>query len=78
MKIVLVSRIDNEDALRYTAELARDLEGMGHDIVLEEGTGRHLGRDGIPFQEFAGDLVVVVGGDGSVLLAVHQDRKSVV
>jgi len=77
MKIVLVSRIDNEDALRYTAELARDLEGMGHDVVLEEGTGRHLGRDGIPFQEIAGDLVVVVGGDGSVLLTVHQMKKQI-
>jgi NAD+ kinase len=77
MKIVLVSRIDDADALRYTAALAEELEGLGHDVALEEGTARHLGREGIPFEEIAGDLVVVVGGDGSVLLTVHQMRKQV-
>ena len=78
MKIVLVSRIDDENALRYTAELARELEGLGHDVVFEEGTARHIGKkEGIPFEELAGDLVVVVGGDGSVLLTVHQMKKQV-
>ncbi|WP_292521242.1 NAD(+)/NADH kinase [Methanoculleus sp.] len=77
MKIVLVSRIDDTNALRYTAELARDLGGLGHEIVLEEGTARELGQEGIPFEEIAGDLVVVVGGDGSVLLTVHQMKQQV-
>ena len=77
MKIVLVSRIDNADALRYTASLARELEGLGHEVVLEEGTAAHLDREGIPFEEIAGDLIVVVGGDGSVLLTVHQMRKQI-
>jgi len=77
MKIVMVSRIDDAEALDYTAALARDLERMGHDVVLEEGTARHLSATGIPFEEIAGDLVVVVGGDGSVLLTVHQMKKQV-
>jgi len=77
MKIVLVSRIDDEEALRYTASLARDLEDLGHGVTLEEGTAQRLGREGIPFEEITGDLVVVVGGDGSVLLTVHQMRKQV-
>ncbi|HQD26331.1 MULTISPECIES: NAD(+)/NADH kinase [Methanoculleus] len=72
MKAVLVSRIDDTDALRYTAELARDLEALGHEVALEEGTAREIGEKGIPFEDFSGDLVVVVGGDGSVLLTVHQ------
>jgi NAD+ kinase len=77
MKIVMVSRIDDAEALDYTAALARDLERMGHDVALEEGTARHLAAAGIPFEEIAGDLVVVVGGDGSVLLTVHQMKKQV-
>ena len=77
MKIVLVSRIDDEEALRYTASLARDLEDLGHGVTLEEGTAQRLGREGIPFEEITGDLVVVVGGDGSVLLTIHQMRKQV-
>jgi len=77
MKIVLVSRIDDADALRYTADLARDLKGLGHDVVLEEGTARHLGGEGISFEAIDGDLVVVIGGDGSVLLTVHQMKKQI-
>ena len=73
MKIVLVSRIDEADALRYTASLARELEGLGHDVALEEGTAAHLGEEGISFEEIDGDLVVVVGGElsetGETLLA---------
>jgi len=77
MKIVLVSRIDDAGALHYTASLARELEGLGHDIALEEGTARHLGSEGIPFEKIDSDLVVVVGGDGSVLLTVHQMKKQI-
>lgn len=77
MKIVLVSRIDEADALRYTASLARELEDLGHDVTFEEGTAEHLGEEGVPFEEIGGDLVVVVGGDGSVLLTVHQMKKQV-
>jgi len=77
MKIVLVSRIDDADALRYTGDLARDLEALGHDVTFEEGTARYLGKRGIPFEEITGDLVVVIGGDGSVLLTIHQMKKQV-
>lgn len=78
MKIVLVSRIDEADALCYTASLARELEDLGgHDVTFEKGTAEHLGEEGVPFEEIGGDLVVVVGGDGSVLLTVHQMKKQV-
>ena len=77
MKIVLVSRIDDAEALRYTSDLARDLEESGHDVVLEQGTAGCLGEDGVRFEEIDGDLVVVVGGDGSVLLTVNQMRRQI-
>jgi len=65
MKIVLVSRIDGEGALHYTASLARYLESLGHSVTFEKGTAERLGRDGVIFEEITGDMVVVVGGDGS-------------
>lgn len=77
MKVVLVSRVDNKEALRYTASLARYLEDLGHSVSLEAGTALHLGRDGVAFKDITGDLVVVIGGDGSVLLTIHQMRKQV-
>ncbi|NMC89968.1 MAG: NAD(+) kinase [Methanomicrobiales archaeon] len=75
MKIVLVSRLDNEKALRYTASLARSLEDQGHRVTFEKGTAEYLSRDGVLFEEIVSDLVVVVGGDGSVLLTVYRMKK---
>ena len=46
------------------------LEGAGVEVVLEEATARMLGRaDGVPRPRIGigADLVVVVGGDGSIL-----------
>lgn len=78
MRVTLVSRLDDAEALRYTASLGRELKDLGHDVVLEEGTARHLRRNGgTPFEEIDADLVVVVGGDGSVLLTVQRMRKQV-
>jgi NAD+ kinase len=77
MKIVLVSRIDDPDALAYTVSLSETLKGLGHEIVFEQGTAMHLGREGVPFEELSGDLAVVVGGDGSVLLTIHRMRKQI-
>ncbi|MGB4279857.1 MAG: NAD(+)/NADH kinase, partial [Methanoculleus sp.] len=78
MRITLVSRLDDAEALRYTASLGRELKDLGHDVALEEGTARRLRRNGgTPFEEIDADLVVVVGGDGSVLLTVQRMRKQV-
>lgn len=77
MRIVLVSRIDGNEALRYTAALAHDLKALGHGVTFEAGTAERLGKEGVAFEEITGDLVVIIGGDGSVLLTVHRMRKQV-
>jgi NAD+ kinase len=46
-------------------------------VVLELGTAGALGRDGVAFSELSGDIAVVVGGDGSVLLAVQQLKHQI-
>ena len=33
MKIILVSRIDDRDALQYTEQIGRLLSGWGHDYL---------------------------------------------
>jgi len=77
MRIVLVSRLDDDKALEYTSSLAGSLRTMGHDVSFESGTAERIGKVGIPFEEIAGDLVVVVGGDGSVLLTVHRMKHQI-
>jgi NAD+ kinase len=77
MKIALVSRIDDAEALSYTGSLARELVRLGHEVVFERGTGERLGEDGVAFEEISGDVAAVIGGDGSVLLTVHRMKRQI-
>ncbi len=77
MRMVLISRIDDGEALGFTASLAEHLTGLGHAVTFEAGTARLLGKEGVAFEEFSADLAVVVGGDGSVLLTVHRMRRQI-
>lgn len=77
MKILIISRIDDQDALAYTSSLAGSLREMGHDVQFEKSTAEYLGVDGVSADDAGADLVVVVGGDGSVLLTVQRMKRQV-
>ncbi|MHC1630644.1 MAG: NAD(+)/NADH kinase [Methanoculleaceae archaeon] len=77
MKLLIVSRIDNEGALEYARRIAGTLEDMGHSVWMEMGTAQKLGVDGVSTGDVHPDTVVVIGGDGSVLRTVQQLRHQV-
>ena len=77
MKVVLISRLDDAEALAFTAGLAEFLSEQGYGVVMEQGTADALDCEGRPFSELDGDLAVVIGGDGSVLLAVQQMPRQI-
>jgi NAD+ kinase len=72
MKILLISRIDSRDALMFTRQLAGDLRAHGHDIIFEDETAAALGSSGVALAAASSDLVVVVGGDGTILRSVQR------
>jgi NAD+ kinase len=72
MKILLVCRIDNNDALMFTRHLAGDLRARGRDIIFDDETAAALGTVGIPLISASSDIVVVVGGDGTILRTVQR------
>lgn len=77
MKILMVSRIDSPEALKYTRSLGNDLERGGHEISFEEEAARMLGCPGISLTNPPADLVIVVGGDGTILRTVQQMKRQV-
>lgn len=77
MKVVLMSRIDDQTALDYTRTLARQLESAGDEVVLEARTATALGMHGVDLSQVEGDIAAVVGGDGSVLLAVQHMQPQI-
>lgn len=72
MKCTLVARPDLEEALTYTKDLADTLTNLGFTVDIEAVTARELGMTGTPFSSIESDIVIVIGGDGSVLHTVQN------
>jgi NAD+ kinase len=75
MKILIVSRIDEEGALAYTGSLGASLDAAGNEVFYEQGTAEAIGRPGVTFDDVEPDLVAVIGGDGTILLTVQKMGK---
>ena len=78
MRFLLVSRIDAKDALSYTRELGDLLSGRGHEVEYEQNTAEAAGIiSGAPLSEAAADIIVTIGGDGTILLAVQRLSRQI-
>lgn len=77
MRVLLVSRIDNRDALAFTEQIRALLTKDGCDVILDRDTALSLGTEGVPLAGAKADAVIVVGGDGTILRTVQQmDRPA--
>jgi len=72
LRVLLVSRIDNRDALAFTEEIRAMLTKGGCDVFLDSDTASALGTGGIPVADAKADVVIVIGGDGTILRTVQQ------
>ncbi|MFZ0006295.1 MAG: NAD(+)/NADH kinase [Methanoregula sp.] len=72
MKCFLVSRIDLPESLECTRKIKTALEHEGHTVLLEADTASCLGSSGLPCSQAIGDIVIVIGGDGTILRTVQQ------
>lgn len=77
MKMLLVSRIDSSEAVGFTRQLGIDLVARGHEVIFEEETAGSLGVSGTSLRSAPADLVVVVGGDGTILRSVQQMERQI-
>jgi len=69
-KIVgIVSRADKEKALKLAAEVMHRLESEGLTILLEPRLAAYVHREDYarPLEDMRADLIVTVGGDGTIL-----------
>jgi NAD+ kinase len=81
MKAGLVARVDSPRAGALTAALAEALAGRGVEVLFEQSTAALLTPParGFDAAELASvcDLLVVLGGDGTILRALHRMRGAV-
>lgn len=74
MKLVLVSRMDDRKAVEFTTELASKLQNEGFSTAYLRGVigdRKYLGLDPDT------DLVVVVGGDGTMLRTIQRLERQI-
>lgn len=77
MKVLIVSRIDNRDALGFAEKIRRVLEDTGSDVLFDYDTAKSLGGSGHPLAEASADVALVVGGDGTILRTIQQMDKPI-
>lgn len=81
MRVLLVPNNDNGGAVSAARSLSDWLDARGDEAVLSEDDARACGMDerGVASGSFADlDLIVALGGDGTILKAVHavSDRSA--
>lgn len=72
MKVLIVSRIDNAEALGLARKIADILRSAGCDTAYDTDTAQALNEAGLSLKTAVADLVVVVGGDGTILRTIQQ------
>ena len=77
MKILLVSRIDNRDALVFAEKLRTVLEKEGSEVAFDRDTAKSLGIPGCSLADSHADAVIIVGGDGTILRTIQQMDRPV-
>jgi len=74
-RVGITSRGDRVEALKLVAELGDYLTGRGIEVVLDEEIAPRLGKMGTPLEHMEADVLLSVGGDGTLLRALQQMSK---
>lgn len=75
----LVANLGQDQALAAIEKALRVLEGhKGLDLVIEDRLARRLGKEkGVPQSKMDVDMLVIAGGDGTILHALHMTNAPV-
>lgn len=75
--IALLLRPDNLEADDLARRIIPKLKEGGYDLSLDVESASRLGMKnlGVPLSEMEPDLLITLGGDGTILYAVHQLPK---
>lgn len=72
MKIGIVAHPHKDEAPGALREVRAALEGRGFETILDEGTAGLVGESGVERFWDGVDLVISLGGDGTLLETVHR------
>ncbi|MDD1721723.1 MAG: NAD(+)/NADH kinase [Euryarchaeota archaeon] len=71
MRVGIVSRCDQKEAIKLAADIAHHLNGRA-TTTYDECTGHKLGSQGIPLSQMETDVIIAIGGDGTILRILQE------
>jgi len=76
-KVGIVSRVDKKEALKLVSKMIRHLETKDLAVMLDPRLTKHANRPDLstPLEKMQVDLVVTIGGDGTILRTCLQLPK---
>ncbi len=76
MKFGLVGNPEVKRSIKVV-KVVYDYLSKDHDVILEKSTARKMGMDGIDLKNMDVDIVITVGGDGTVLRTLQNTDKPI-
>ncbi len=78
-RVAIVSRYDEPDAIRLAGRIQNHLESKPsiEEVIFDHDTASGLGTDGVPIEELRADLLIVIGGDGTILRTIQKLKKQI-
>jgi NAD+ kinase len=79
MKVGILARTDKPQSAGLVRSLSEALAARGVGVLLEKRTAELAGGEGVDDRQLAAacDLLIVLGGDGTILRALHRMRGAV-
>lgn len=74
MKLGVTSNPNSERATEVARVVMKFLEGKA-EITVEEKLAAILGCDGVPLEEMSTEIIVTIGGDGTVLWTLQRTKS---
>jgi NAD+ kinase len=75
VKFGITANSEIPEAIRVSRQVLSELEG--HDIVLESGLAGLFGRPGKPIEDMDIDVLITVGGDGTILRSLQRTEAPI-
>ncbi len=72
MKFAIVANPDREECLNLAREIYRRTEA-----IIEKKTAEKIGVEGVEIENIDVDVIITIGGDGTILLALQRARGAI-
>ncbi len=72
MKYAIVANPERDECIKAAEMLSSKI-----DAVLEEKIANKMGRDGIPLEKIDVDVIITLGGDGTILITLQKAKGKI-